>query len=549
MKSLVAAVAALAAARHLEDITRIVRQTARKLMQADGVTFVLREGTDCFYADEDAIAPLWKGKRFPMETCISGWAMLNGKSVIISDIYLDARIPHDAYRRTFVKSLMMVPIAVDEPIAAIGAYWAKIHVPTELQHDTLQALANAAALALSNVHLNAHLEHALEREREARRIVEIANKVKDEFLATVSHELRTPLHIIQNWLWHLKRTTGTDKSLGKALDIIERNTNLQTRLVEDLLEVSHSLTGRLRVQPELVELGQICASVIEVCELSTRAKQIRLDFESAGTTHVWGDPDRLQQIIWNLVTNAVKFTPENGWVRLQLLRGPRHACITVEDSGIGIDGSYLPRMFERFTQADPSSTRRFGGLGIGLSIVKELVELHGGTVRAESAGLNQGTKLTVELPIPAIMDQPNSWLTKDKPKHETQNLDGITILLVDDDVDTLNALENVLQHHGASVLRAGSSTEALSVLASHRPAVLVADLSMPGADGLELIESIRNLGAPLDTLPAAVLSAHIASERAERASAAGFQMYIEKPVHPDVFVGHIATLAGRQRVQ
>lgn len=545
MQSLVAAVAALAAARHLDDVTRIVRQAARALTQADGVTFVLREGTDCFYADEDAIAPLWKGKRFPMEACISGWAMLNGQAVAIPDIYLDSRIPHDAYRPTFVKSLLMMPVGDSDPVAAIGAYWAAVHEATDMEREVLQALANAAALALANVDLNTRLEQTLERERDARRAAEVASKAKDEFLATVSHELRTPLHVIQNWIWQLKQSPDAERVLKKPLEVIERNTELQARLIEDLLDVSQATHGKLHVQTQLVDLAQTASLVADLSVINARAKKIRLDFVRDAQPFVWGDPVRLQQALWNVLSNAIKFTPENGRVQLRVTRGPRHACVTIEDSGIGVNPDFLPKMFDRFSQADQSPTRRFGGLGIGLSIVKDIVTLHGGTIRAESRGAYQGTSITIEFPIPALMDQPSAWLRgRNERGSAGLRLDGVAILLVDDDIDTLTAIESVLRHHGAEVMRATSVGEAMTLLAQREPTVIVADLSMPDRDGLDLIREIRSLASSRGRLPAAVLSAHTAHERARVANEAGFQVYIEKPVRPEVFVGHIATLAG-----
>jgi len=544
MQRLVAAVAALAAARKLEDVTRIVRGAARELTRADGVTFVLREGTDCFYADEEAIAPLWKGKRFPIETCISGWAMLNNQPVAIEDVYADPRIPRDAYQPTFVKSLLMVPVGEHEAIAAIGAYWAQQHRATEDETQILQALAQAANLALDNVYLNARLEQTLEREREARRIAESAAKTKDEFLATLSHELRTPLHVIQNWVWQLKRTPEGERTFKKALEIIERNTELQARLIEDLLDVSESVRGRLRVNAELVDLGRVCERVVEVCELAARAKKLRLELHKQSTEYVWGDPDRLQQILWNVLSNAIKFTPENGRVQLRISRAARHARVTVEDTGIGIDAEFLPHMFERFTQADSTSTRSFGGLGLGLAVVKELVNLHGGNVSAASRGRYQGTTVTIEFPIPALMDQPAAWLGAGRAMSDHARLSGATVLVVDDDDETLTSVENVLRHHGAQVLRASSTEQALSLLERHRPAVIVADLAMPHRDGIDLIKAIRQLESPTRTVPAAALSAYVAREQGAMASAAGFQLYIEKPVRPEVFVGQIATLAG-----
>jgi CheY-like chemotaxis protein len=300
----------------------------------------------------------------------------------------------------------------------------------------------------------------------------------------------------------------------------------------------------LHVQTQLVDLGQVAALVADLSAGAALAKKIRLEVVRTAQPYIWGDPVRLQQALWNVVSNAIKFTPESGRVQLRIVRGPRHACVTIEDSGIGVDPAFLPKMFDRFTQGDQSPTRRFGGLGIGLAIVKDIVTLHGGTVRAESRGPYQGTSITMEFPIPALMDQPSAWLRARAANDRTEvRLDGVAILLVDDDIDTLTALENVLRHHGADVMRATSAQQALTLLTDREPTVIVADLSMPERDGLDLIREIRRLVSGRE-LPAAVLSAHTASDRERLAADAGFQVYIEKPVRPEVFVGHIATLAG-----
>jgi CheY-like chemotaxis protein len=352
--------------------------------------------------------------------------------------------------------------------------------------------------------------------------------------------------VIQNWIWQLKQTPDVERALRRPLEIIERNTELQARLMEDLLDVSQSAHGKLHVQTQLVDLAQVCGLVVEQCQMAAHAKRIRLEFVRTTSPHIWGDPIRLQQVVWNVLNNAVKFTPENGRIQIRVSRGPRHACITVEDSGIGVEPQFLPRMFERFTQADSTPTRRFGGLGVGLSIVKDIVTLHGGSVRADSRGAFQGTSITIEFPIPALMDQPRAWLSETGARQQSAgSLRGMEILHVDDDVDTLTAVENVLRHHGADVFRAASTREALALLEQRAPTLMIADLSMPDSTGLDLIKHIRRLATPRSRLPAAVLSAHAASEHATSASEAGFQIYIEKPVAPDVFVGHIATLAGR----
>lgn len=549
MDSLLETVTALASARSLDDVTRIVRSSARALTRADGVSFVLKEDDNCYYADEDAIGPLWKGNRFPLNTCVSGWAMLNRQVVVIPDIYQDSRIPFEVYRPTFVKSLVMVPVRQEEPIGAIGAYWADNHEATPEEQQILQSLANAAALALRNIELNADLQRSVERERELRERAERANKLKDDFLATLSHELRTPLHVIQSWIWQLNRSEQPP-ALKKALEVIERNVSLQSRLVEDLLDVSRASAGRLQLNTQLVDLASACLSVVEVLRLSARAKNIRLDVQQETSTFIWGDSDRVQQILWNVVNNAIKFTPNDGRIVLKISRGNRLACVEVEDSGIGIEPEFLPFMFDRFRQADPSSTRRYGGMGLGLTIVKELIQLHGGTVKATSKGKDLGTIVTLEFPVPAVLDQPGSWLRRRAGIEPPQaRLDGVSILVVDDEPEVLSTLEGILRHHGAEVLTAASADEALQLLDQHKPTVLVSDLAMPGRNGFDLMRAVRALPTPAHKIPAAVLSAYLASEHASEAESAGFQAFIEKPVQPLELVGQIAQLAGRTAIQ
>ena len=398
------AVTALASARDEGAVCAIVRKAARELSEADGVTFVLKQGDHCYYADEDAIGPLWKSRRFPLESCISGWAMLNKTHAAVPDVYADERIPHDAYRPTFVKSLVMVPVRREDPIAAIGAYWASYHEATPAEIGVLQSLADAAALALHNVQLDADLKNALRQEREARASAESASRLKDDFLALLSHELRTPLHVITNWLWQLKQGKNIQPSiLDKALEVIERNTALQSRLVDDLLDVSRAAAGKLSIDSRLVDLGALTAGVAELAQPAAREKEISLTVAASENPRVWGDPDRLQQVMLNVIANAIKFTDKGGRVSVVVVRDGSRAVIEVQDNGVGVPSEFLPHMFDRFRQGDASMTRRQGGLGLGLTIVREIMALHGGTVNAHSAGPNQGTKIRLEF---AVADQP-----------------------------------------------------------------------------------------------------------------------------------------------
>jgi signal transduction histidine kinase len=353
------AVTALASARDEASVCAIVRRAARELTAADGVTFVLRQGGFCYYADEDAIAPLWKGKRFPLESCISGWVMLNKRYTAIADIYTDERIPHAAYRPTFVKSLLMMPVRRENPIAAIGAYWATHHTATPLEIGVLQSLADAAALALYNVQLDGELKTALRQERDAREAAESASRLKDEFLALLSHELRTPLHVINNWLWQLKQGKSIQPELlRKALEVIERNTALQGRLVDDLLDVSRAVAGKLSIDSRLVDLAALCAAVVENGQPAAREKSISLEMGQTDSARVWGDPDRLQQVLWNVISNAIKFSERDGRVRVNVMRNGARALIEVVDNGPGVPRDFLPFMFDQFRQAESGMTRR-----------------------------------------------------------------------------------------------------------------------------------------------------------------------------------------------
>jgi two-component system CheB/CheR fusion protein len=391
--TLLTAVSDLSSARELSSVTAVVRVAARRLTGADGVSFVLKEHDQCFYADEDAISPLWKGRRFPLRSCISGWVMRNRTPVAIRDIYQDPRIPHDAYRPTFVKSLLMVPVRADDPVAAIGAYWADEHDGTEAERSTLEALARAASLALVNVQLWSDLTSALEREQDA-------NRLKDQFLSTVSHELRTPLNVMQGWLWQLERGVPEPERYQAAISTLQRNTAMQVRLVEDLLDVSRAVSGRLTLDLQTVDVTWAVRGAVASLESDAMKKGLALSCEvEASLPLVRADAERVGQITRNLLSNAIKFTPSGGRIGVRVESTPTAVVMTVRDSGVGIPADFLPFAFDQFRQADARITRRFGGLGIGLTIVQELVALHGGSVSASSDGSNRGTAVRVEFPL------------------------------------------------------------------------------------------------------------------------------------------------------
>lgn len=544
-EQLLSAIPALSFARTLEDVTRLVRTHARAVTGADGVTFVLRDSGQCYYVDEDAIGPLWKGKRFPMESCISGWVMLYGQSAVIPDIYVDSRIPLEAYRPTFVRSLAMIPVRTEAPIAAIGAYWATVHEATETELKALQALANAASLALANVQLYTDLQGAINSERRARETAEAANRLKDEFLAKLSHELRTPLNVIQGWLWAFDEKAASGAEIRqRAATAIGRNVDLQVRLIEDLLDTSRAAGGHLTIDRRLVDLVSVCRTVVDLLRPIAAAKSVTLTLEvSDAPLMLRGDTDRLQQIIWNVVSNAIKFTPASGAVSIEASRRSSRVEISVRDTGVGISSEFLPYVFDPFRQADDGPTRPFGGLGLGLSIVKQLVELHGGTVIAQSEGPSAGTTIILGFPIAAVIEEADVAPVEPTSHLARHPLNGIRVVVVDDEADARDSARHILEHHGAAVWAATSGEEALAMVNELQPDVLLAELSMPGFDGFALIRCIRMLGGQSAHMPAAAFSALTASNHRQQAQQAGYQGYLEKPVTADALTAEVARLA------
>lgn len=408
IKNFAQAVQELSLARSLNAIMKIVRREARVLTGSDGATFVLRDFERCFYADEEAISPLWKGEKFPMNICISGWVMMQKRSVIIEDVFADSRIPADIYRATFVKSMAMVPIRTQNPLGAIGVYWARHYVPSDEEMELLKALADSVSVALENVQLYEDLEQKVLH-------LDTAHRMKDEFLMTLSHELRTPLNMILGWASLLQAGTLDRPELADGLRTIIANARSQAHIIDDMLDTSRMVSGQLHFQKRPLDPAEFLQVVLESVGLAAEAKGILIEAsldQAVGT--VVGDAERLQQVFWNLLTNAIKFTPKGGSVKLKLERVGSSAVISIEDTGEGIAPEFLPFVFDRFRQADSSRSRRFGGMGLGLAIVRHLVESHGGTVSVSSEGSGQGSIFSVSLPLIAIS------LPKQLPQLEAQ---------------------------------------------------------------------------------------------------------------------------------
>jgi PAS domain S-box-containing protein len=382
------------------------------------------------------------------------------------------------------------------------------------------------------------------RERAALLQAEQANRAKDEFLATVSHELRTPLTAILGWVKMLSVGSMDPASTKRALDIIERNVRAQTKLIEDLLDVSRIISGKLRLDVKLIDPAAVVSAAVDVVKHAAESKHIRIQTvlgSSAGLVN--GDFERLQQVVWNLLSNAVKFTPANGGVRVELSRKGSQIEILVADNGSGIHREFLPFVFNRFSQADSSITRAHGGLGMGLAITKSLVELHGGTISASSPGEGQGSTFVVTLPVSAVSERTGDTPSGASTLYPSRDLEGAKILVVDDEIDACEMLQFLFERAGAQVEIAHSAEAALDIVNQFKPDVLVSDIGMPHTDGYELMRLIRQTGQK--KLPAVALTALTRIEDRVKALAAGYQMYLAKPVEPIELLAVVSSLAGR----
>ena len=389
-------------------------------------------------------------------------------------------------------------------------------------------------------------EEALGDAQAARAEAERANRSKTEFLATVSHELRTPLSAILGWTRVLEKTAPLDAHLRQGLSAISRNAQVQVQLIEDLLDMNRIELGQLRLALQPVELGSVVAAAIEAAlpAASTKGVEIRPVF-SIPSARVAGDPGRLQQIVGNLLDNAVKFTPPGGNVTVTLAPIDHAVEISVLDTGQGIEPAFLGRVFERFQQQESTTTRRHGGLGIGLAVVRELVRLHGGSERVESKGVGKGAKFSVTFPL--LADNGVALRAALTAHDEAQRIEGVTVLLVDDEPDVRATAEQLLSDAGAIVLSASNATDALEQLQRHQPQVMLSDIGMPGHDGYELMRWVRGLAdRNLRHTPAAAFTAYGSADDRLRALAAGFQLHLVKPVPPSQLVAAVAELARKR---
>jgi hypothetical protein len=404
-------------------------------------------------------------------------------------------------------------------------------------------------------------EALLANEQAARREAEGANRAKDIFLATLSHEMRTPLNAVVGWLSIMRLRGCGEAEFAEGLDVIERNTQAQVKLIEDVLDVSRIVSGKLRLDFRDCDLVEVINAGIAVVRPTAESRDITLDVQlDPAASRASCDATRIQQVLWNLLSNAIKFTPKGGTVRVKLVREQSSWRLSVSDNGLGVSPELLPHIFDRFRQADSSTRRNFGGLGLGLSIVKHLTEMHGGTVEAHSSGEGHGTTFDVRLPIRAVRFEETDLETSAEASGDDADrpaiadlplirLDGLRVLVVDDEADARRMLAKVLEGVGARVTTVGSAAEALAALADatkeQGPDVLISDVGMPDQDGYDLIREVRRRGHYTGNLPALALTAFARGDNAREAMSAGFQSHIAKPVNLRNLTAAIASLTGR----
>ncbi len=450
--------------------------------------------------------------------------MLHRRQTVVPDIYADARIPHEAYRPTFVRSLAMTPIRQEEPIGAIGAYWAQSHAASAEELATLQALGDSAAMAIANAQMIQRLQDA--------------NRRKDEFLAMLAHELRNPLAPIRNGLHVLRlhARDDEDERAGRTRALMERQLQLLSRIVDDLLDAARITKGQVTLRRERVDLASLVRESVEDRRALLEAAGLHLDLElPADPVWILGDPLRLFQILGNTLDNAGKFTPAGGRVTVRLTPDDPagQAAVTVRDTGVGIDPEELPYIFETFAQGRQSLDRSQGGLGLGLSVARELLELHGGSLQAASAGLGQGTEFTLRLPREEAPPAPAESAASGPGGKEP-----LKVLVVEDNEDTAESLRMFLELSGYGVTLAYTGPDGVATARAVRPDVVLCDIGLPGMDGFEVAATLRQ--AP-ETATARLIAVtgYGKDEDRRRAFEAGFDVHLVKPVDPQQLLAYL----------
>ncbi len=562
-------------------MTREIRMVDPLLAEADSVTLLngTQEGFAPHAGDDRRLRTSEIRYRRLFESARDGILILNATTLKITDVNPFMTELLDYSRDEFLgKELWEIGLFSDKEASQqafrelqLSGYLRYEDLPLQTTHGRLREVEFVSNVYEEDGHqvIQCNIRDITDRKRaeEERRLLlasaqaaraeaDAANGIKDEFLATVSHELRTPLSAILGWSQMLVSGKLDEQDSRRAVESILRNARAQREIIDDLLDISRIITGKLRLDVRSVEIATMIEAVVEGVRPAADARNIHLQTAiDPRIGLISGDPDRLQQIIWNLLSNAIKFTPQGGRVEVRLEQIESHVEITISDTGQGIDPELLPHVFDRFRQSDSSTTRRHGGLGLGLSIVRQLVELHGGTVKAESPGAGAGTTFKVILPFINVhhelgnVERTRPKIAGGTPNDSQLSLNNLRVLVVDDEQDTRELVTAVLMGCGAEVVSVGSASDALEELARQRFDVLVSDIGMPLMDGYALIEKVRHL--PKDSggrIPAAALTAYAGVEDRRRVLAAGYQMHIPKPVEPAELTTVVASLAKRYAV-
>ena len=569
---------AIAAQLDLHEIVQIVTDAATELTSAKFGAFfytMTDENGEALTLYTLSGAPREAFEKFghPRATGLFGPTFRGEGPIRADDILQDPRYgqwaPHHGMPKGHlpVRSYLAMPVISRSGEVIGGLFFGhpETGVFTARSERIVVGVAAQAAIAIDNARLyeaaqreiaqrrraEAEREQLLVSEKEARERAERETRMKDEFLATLSHELRTPLNAILGWA-NILRESSSPEDIAEGVRVIERNARAQTQIIEDLLDMSRIISGNVRLDVQRVDLAPLIKSAMESVKPMADAKEIRMtSVLDTFADAVAGDAARLQQVLWNLLTNALKFTPKGGRVHVVLERVNSHLEISIADTGQGIAPDFLPHVFDRFRQADASSTRAQRGLGLGLAIVKNLTELHGGTVRAKSAGAHQGSTFTVVLPVTAAKREdarPDATRSEglDESVDEACNLEGVRVLAVDDEPDARQLVKRILTGRGAIVETADCVVQAVELIRAGTFDVLVTDIGMPGEDGYALIREVRQLRQDKGVeMPAIALTAFARSDDRKRAILAGFQMHMAKPVEPSELVAMVANLAKR----
>jgi len=547
---------ALGTARELNAIYRALREFTDLSVPCDGFFVSLYDPlrdvrTACYGWGDGTEVDVSELPAMPVTAQGPNSRAVRTGEVVITDNYMQSQRGHPTVivgpdNGLRPETSMAVPMAVMGRTVGtieVQSYKPGVYRP---EHVTAMSMAaNLTAVAIENVRL-------LKLERTARQAAEESNRLKDEFLATVSHELRTPLTAILGWARLLEDESVDHEVSKQAIETICRNAKAQAQIVDDILDVSRIITGNLYLDLHPLELAPVVKNAINVVRPTADAKGIKIDARLDATpAMVSGDANRLQQVIWNLLSNAVKFTYSGGRVSVRLSQKGSAVEITVSDTGQGISREFMPYVFDRFRQADSTTTRHHGGLGLGLAIARHLVEIHGGTINAESEGEGRGATFTIKLPVieagvkPAIKVADTRERVADVPV-APQLLVGVNVLLVDDDSDTLKLMTTALTRRQATVTAVSSAVEAIQAISRRRPDVLVSDIAMPDEDGYGLIEKIRSLEANgAESIPAVAITAYAKEEDREKALSSGFQIYLAKPVELTELISVVARAARR----